>query len=416
MTNYLEAINAGLYLLCVIAAGFILGHFGKIKHLYLVAFNQFVFFVALPSAILHQVWTQDVYSFGDNIWDFINTWIVFRLFMLASCTIVGLLKKHTLGDVTVSWLGSTWASTILIGQPFLRALYGPPAAIFGLWAAISSWIAQLPWMLTMFELYTIQRDSSTTVESVDSESKDEVVNDEESAREDEDAKESNESEAEATPESKPVVVVEVDSELKNDYFGTAKTLSFMEAMKKVSIKKIACKLLSNPIILALIIGWTFTLIPIKQPGRLDPPMPPTFDATHPLYFIVQTLTSLAPCATPLAMFAIGLFASLNIKEKGLKGLIPNWKSLAVFILIKEVIGPLIIIPIAMMFGLEGIPARAAVIVASTPLSMAAFAISKQYKIGTELMSTMIMVGSIIVLPLTLFHVWFMDVFNIFPVA
>ncbi|KAL0228211.1 hypothetical protein RCL1_004354 [Eukaryota sp. TZLM3-RCL] len=417
--NYWPVTNTGLSLGIFIVLGFILGKTKKIEPKLLVGLNQYVFFIGLPGAVLNQIWSRDMYNIETEVWSFINCWITFRLCMLALSVCYGIIRKQHIGDICSNWLATTWASTILLGQPFIESLYGPKLGRqpWGVWAGVSSWIAQLPWMLTMFEFYKIQRDSSEEYSA-------ELAKKKEAEEEQKKLLETETTESEETPEDvqveteevietvvaevKPVITVEAELCLVNGM------LPWKAALKRVNFVKIVLKILTNPVLIAVILGWTLTLFKVGIPGWTPPPPPGGIsDRTNPLFFIYQFLTTAGPTASPLAMTAVGLFAASS--GNGLKGLIPcGVRKLLVYLFIKMIITPIIMIPLASLFGLEGAIARAAVIVCATPISNAAFALSKQYNHGAGLMAPMIVVGAITLLPVVLFLDVFMNWIGVFP--
>ncbi|KAL0207468.1 hypothetical protein P9112_012096 [Eukaryota sp. TZLM1-RC] len=414
--SYIPAVNTGLSLGLIIVIGYVLGATKRIKSHFYTGLNQYVFNLALPSAVCMQIWGASLDQWGDMVWRFINVWIVFRLTMLTLSSIFARFKKQHLGNVCVHWLGTTWASTILIGGPFLKALYGQPQ--WGLFAAVSSWICQLPPMLIMFELYKVQRDYSIEVDEKKKLEKEKVVetksDSEEETKEIENTNDnddnndgvqpevSSQSNEEGSPEKE--VSIEVADEATSLL---PEFIPFKVALRKVSYKKILFKILTNPVIIALVLGWSLNLLNIDRPGINDQGS----DDTDPLFWIMQFLQTVGPTATPVAMFAIGMFAASKGSVKKIVSC--GWKKLAIYLCIKMLVTPFIIMPVVALFGLTGVPARAAVHVVATPISMASFALTTQYGIGNDLMSAMITFGAIIIMPVIVFFEFFMDTFNIF---
>jgi hypothetical protein len=68
-------------------------------------------------------------------------------------------EKGKIGSVAVLWLASTWISTIIIGIPIMSAVFGNPqiGKTYGLLAAVSSFIFQLPLLLLLFECDALEK-------------------------------------------------------------------------------------------------------------------------------------------------------------------------------------------------------------------------------------------------------------------
>jgi hypothetical protein len=84
------------------------------------------------------------------------------LALVASMGIVyfwGRDEKGKIGSVAVLWLASTWISTIIIGIPIMSAVFGNPqiGKTYGLLAAVSSFIFQLPLLLLLFECDALEK-------------------------------------------------------------------------------------------------------------------------------------------------------------------------------------------------------------------------------------------------------------------
>jgi Membrane transport protein len=74
--------------------------------------------------------------------------------------------------------------------------------------------------------------------------------------------------------------------------------------------------------------------------------------------------------------------------------------------------PLLLIPILLMLGIDGVQARAGVMIASLPVALAAFSLSKQYEYGIDEMTSVISLGTLLMLPVALFWDWMLDVMGL----
>jgi predicted permease len=85
-------------------------------------------------------------------------------------------------------------------------------------------------------------------------------------------------------------------------------------------------------------------------------------------------------------------------------------------LAKLVLVPLIMVGLASALDLEGNNGRAAVLIAALPISLASFTLASEYKIGFELLSTNVVLGTALLLPTILVWNLVLDAFDLFPIT
>ncbi|KAL3934013.1 MAG: hypothetical protein SGARI_003566 [Bacillariaceae sp.] len=95
--------------------------------------------------------------------------------------------------------------------------------------------------------------------------------------------------------------------------------------------------------------------------------------------------------------------------------IPIW-SASLFMLSKLVIVPLVMIFLAKAVKLDNQSARAAVLIASLPISLASFVLGSRYKIGEAILSENVALGTILILPTVLIWTVAMDELGVFPIS
>lgn len=84
-----------------------------------------------------------------------------------------------------------------------------------------------------------------------------------------------------------------------------------------------------------------------------------------------------------------------------------------FLVIKMVAVPMLMIGICKMVGLDGLEAKSAVVIAAVPISLASFALVSEYGLMEDLIVWCVFWGTILMLPSVLFFVNFMDWIDVF---
>jgi predicted permease len=90
--------------------------------------------------------------------------------------------------------------------------------------------------------------------------------------------------------------------------------------------------------------------------------------------------------------------------------------MALFMLSKMVLMPLLMVGIAMGFHLNDEAGRAAVLIASLPISMASFSLSSHYTIGEAVLANNVALGTALMLPTVLVWNLVLDHVGVFPIA
>ncbi|KAL4423172.1 hypothetical protein ABPG77_000305, partial [Micractinium sp. CCAP 211/92] len=85
-----------------------------------------------PAGLCHPGARIKTNLYNADIWRFVGAFLMMRAIMLVACAFVfGLLLRRSLGEVTANWLCTTWISTVILGVPLLQALLGPAYANLG---------------------------------------------------------------------------------------------------------------------------------------------------------------------------------------------------------------------------------------------------------------------------------------------
>ena len=127
-------------------------------------------------------------------------------------------------------------------------------------------------------------------------------------------------------------------------------------------------------------------------------------------FIFLILSSLAACTEPIALLATGIF--LLYKSPVACG----WLQAAGYMLVKLILVPAVMVGCCFAVGLDGGPARAAVLLASLPISAAAFTLCDRYSTCLKEAVANIFWGTVLVLPTTLAWMAFLDAVDLFPMV
>jgi predicted permease len=381
MWKYQDLLNQNLQILILLALGagaVILKLFSQKSTV--ITLNRLVFYVLLPSSVLLGLGIRSNLR-DETLWRFVGAFLMLRAFcLLGSVAVFGIGPwRRGIGMVTMNWLVVSWISTVILGVPLLRAALGPQYASLGVVAGISSFIFQLPLMLILFEVHA---GGSTKI--ADEESQGNQVSNTDSNNDD---KVSNHDKAAAT---------------------AAPPRLFL---RKDQWRAIGLRLGKNPILWAIVIGIIFSVTTLGpkylNPG--NPPAAPNCSYEPGSGFIFLTLSTLAACTEPIALFATGAF--LVHRNPLAIGVLRA----AAYMIIKLILVPAIGVGCALAVGLEGAEGRAAVLIAALPISAAAFVLASQYGIGEDVAVSNLFFGNVLVLPTTLGWMAFMDAVDLFPV-
>lgn len=169
------------------------------------------------------------------------------------------------------------------------------------------------------------------------------------------------------------------------------------------------RVLKNPVLWGIFVGFVLSLSTLG-PTYLNPKSP---DFVEGLGWIDLVLTWLGDSVSPLSLFAMGIW----MQAQGLHRLVfavPPYK-IGLFMLSKLVLVPMVMVGLAKAMALNNIAGRAAVLIASLPVSLVSFSLGHQYSIGEAVLSANIGVGTILMLPTVIVWNIVMDSLNLFPI-
>lgn len=405
-------------------------------------FNVFLFKLTLPASVILGLGIK-TNLYNADIWRFVGAFLMMRAIMLVACSIVfGLLLRRSLGEVTVNWLSTTWISTVILGVPLLQALLGPSYANLGVVAGISSFIFQLPLMLILFEVHTWReanlrgrlpevQPSLTRAPLLDGS--------EEEASASPDVKALDPAPCHTAKEAHPQKG-EAGQMAAPGSDGAAAAMSAADAatmparwkaggsslgrlggqllgclnfrMTRTQARRLALRLLTNHVLWGVAIGLILSLSTLGykylDPG--NPPACPNCRYAVGAGFIYILLDYLARCTEPVAFIATGMWM---VRPNPIA---TGWIKAVVYMIVKLILVPMLMVGCCFAVDLHGPTARAAVLVATLPVSAAAFALSTMYNVGEDVAAVNVFLGNLLILPTTIAWVAAMDGMDLFPAS
>lgn len=140
---------------------------------------------------------------------------------------------------------------------------------------------------------------------------------------------------------------------------------------KINIMKIVKGIITNPLILASLVGIIFLLLGIRLPTAID-----------------KSVSDLSKIATPLALFILGG----SFKFEYIQG---NLKQIIIGVFGKLILVPGIFIPIAIMLGFRGVELATLMVMLSAPTAVSSFTMAEQMDGDGELAAQLVVFTSAI---------------------
>lgn len=431
--KYLPVLNACIQVTVTIGLGAVLSYFKMFDKSFVPAATRFVFYVGLPSLVILGIGIGvDFYS-KAFIWKYIFGFLILRAIALVmSFGSVVIRRKQSpsasggIGQVAVQWLCLTWISTVIMGVPILTALFNNPqeGRFYGLLAGISSFIFQLPLQLFFLECHALEQDQLVSTTSSGKQTASEKdIEPGHAASADLIESERNPSEKDIEPGlAANAVLIEPE---RNPIAENESTLNVAESTE-VQVKnagnrwfmcdsltsnthlwtKVLFRICKNPVLWGIFVGFLLSLTTIGQ-RYLNPKGD---DYVEGLDWIRATLSWLSACVSPVSLFAMGIW----MQQQGRHLVTIKPLHLSLYMLSKLVIVPLIMVGLAKALNLSDRDGRAAVLIASLPISLASFVLGEQYSIGKDVLSANVAVGSLLMLPTVIIWNLVMDAVDLFP--
>ncbi|CAA0812848.1 Auxin efflux carrier component 1 [Striga hermonthica] len=149
------------------------------------------------------------------------------------------------------------------------------------------------------------------------------------------------------------------------------------------------KLIRNPNTYSSLIGLTWSLVSFKW--HVEMPA-----------IIAKSISILSDAGLGMAMFSLGLFMALQPR------IIACGKSVAAFSMaIRFLTGPAVMAAASIAVGLRGVLLRVAIVQAALPQGIVPFVFAKEYNVHPDILSTGVIFGMLVALPITLVYYIFL---------
>jgi len=427
---YVPVLNECIKLLLTIVIGAILGASDLFQaKTFVPQAIKFVFSIALPLHILGGIGIGVNFYSDSFLWIYILGFLVLRVIALCfsilwvisdKCLCKGKHVEHDshetrVGKVAVIWLALTWISTVVLGIPIMSATFSDAkkGIYYGLLAGISSFIFQLPLQMFLFECHFWQVEQ--TGERMERDRVEEGLPVQMIVME-EDSREGQSSRSECIRGEIPVGLTfgapeSAPGERIGPHAKSERTLRTF-ALRRDVWCKIWCKMLQNPVVWGIIAGFVLSLTTVG---------PRFLNATSPefvpgLGWIQTLLAWFGECVSPVTLFAMGVWMQHEQSSGQVSLFNCNVFRIAAFMISKVFVVPLLMLGLARAFKINDEAGRAAVLIASLPISMASFSLSSHYQVGEAILAENVAMGTVLMLPTVLVWNIVMDQLGIFPIA
>lgn len=416
---YLPVLNTLLQVFATISIGGLCGVFGVLKpDEFVPQAVRFVFYIALPCLVTKGIGIGIDFCSEKNIWSYIVAFLILRAISLVLAIAVILFtnwrekrRREGIGHVAVLWLTLTWISTVIMGVPISSAVFGNPklGQKYGILAGISSFIFQLPLQLMFLECHATETHARGNQVHVDSSTQEEIENE----------KSNIDVTIQVTPDTSlsPVSLghdkpnKNATCTLEEEEEEQVKWWSLIHG-EQVSSRhlwgKIGLRILKNPVLWGIFCGFVLSLSTAGKYLRC-----PSETCVAGLAWINLTLTWLGQAVSPVSLFAMGLW----MHGQGIRKLFAvGLPKLSMFMISKLIIVPLIMVGLANAMRLNDEQGRAAILIATLPISLASFSLGRQYNIGEADLAANVACGTLLMLPTVLVWNILLDKAGLYPIA
>ncbi|GMJ10839.1 ARABIDOPSIS THALIANA PIN-FORMED 1, PIN-FORMED 1 [Hibiscus trionum] len=167
--------------------------------------------------------------------------------------------------------------------------------------------------------------------------------------------------------------------------GNPKAMPPTSVMTRLILIMVWRKLIRNPNTYSSLIGLTWSLISF----RWNVEMPA---------IIAKSISILSDAGLGMAMFSLGLFMALQPR------IIACGNSVAAFAMaVRFLTGPAVMAAASIAVGLRGVLLRVAIVQAALPQGIVPFVFAKEYSLHPDILSTAVIFGMLIALPITLVY-------------
>nr|KYP67446.1 putative auxin efflux carrier component 1c [Cajanus cajan] len=181
--------------------------------------------------------------------------------------------------------------------------------------------------------------------------------------------------------------IENNNQHEGDKVGNAnpKTMPPASVMTRLILIMVWRKLIRNPNTYSSLIGLTWSLVSF----RWNVQMPA---------IIAKSISILSDAGLGMAMFSLGLFMALQPR------IIACGNSVAAFSMaVRFLTGPAVMAAASIAVGLKGVLLHVAIVQAALPQGIVPFVFAKEYNVHPDILSTGVIFGMLIALPITLVY-------------
>ncbi|KAI9113759.1 hypothetical protein K1719_015010 [Acacia pycnantha] len=165
----------------------------------------------------------------------------------------------------------------------------------------------------------------------------------------------------------------------------AKTMPPASVMTRLILIMVWRKLIRNPNTYSSLFGLTWSLVSFKW--NVEMPA-----------IIAKSISILSDAGLGMAMFSLGLFMALQPR------IIACGNSTAAFAMaVRFLTGPAVMAAASIVVGLRGVLLHVAIVQAALPQGIVPFVFAKEYNVHPDILSTAVIFGMLIALPITLVY-------------
>ncbi|CAO2170774.1 unnamed protein product [Urochloa humidicola] len=150
------------------------------------------------------------------------------------------------------------------------------------------------------------------------------------------------------------------------------------------------KLIRNPNTYSSIIGLTWSLIAFR------------WHITMPA-IVAKSISILSDTGLGMAMFSLGLFMALQPRL-----IACGWRDAGISTAVRFLAGPIVMAVASLAIGLRGSILQVAIVQAALPQGIVPFVFAKEYNLHAAILSTMVIFGMMLALPITLLYYVFLE--------
>ncbi|XP_050122960.1 probable auxin efflux carrier component 1c [Malus sylvestris] len=176
-----------------------------------------------------------------------------------------------------------------------------------------------------------------------------------------------------------------EAEKGGDGIGKAKVMPPTSVMTRLILIMVWRKLIRNPNTYSSLIGLTWSLVSFRWHVQMPA-------------IVAKSIAILSDAGLGMAMFSLGLFMALQPK------IIACGNSIAAFTMaVRFLTGPAVMAAASIAVGLRGTLLHVAIVQAALPQGIVPFVFAKEYNVHPDILSTGVIFGMLIALPITLVY-------------